>query len=90
MANIGYDYAAFGCADGRWGNSFVSITALGSGDIDVRTVQQPLGTGERYSVQDFAIGLGYGEGHHGSLLGRWPDHVDAGDDLAQLGGRHPR
>jgi hypothetical protein len=59
MADIGYDYAAFGVPMGRWGNSFVSITALGSGDIDVRTVQQPLGTGERYSVQDFAIGLGY-------------------------------
>lgn len=30
------------------------------GEIDVRTVAQPLGTGERYSVQDLAIGLGYG------------------------------
>jgi len=59
LANISYDYAAFGIPMGRWGNSFVSITALGSGDIDVRTVQQPLGTGERFSVTDFALGLGY-------------------------------
>ena len=34
------------------------ITSLRSGDIDVRTVSQPLGTGERYNVADVAIGLG--------------------------------
>jgi len=36
------------------------VTHLGSGDIDVRTVEQPLGTGERYSVSDLLVGLGYG------------------------------
>jgi len=38
----------------------MSLTSLRSGDIDVRTVDQPLGTGERYSVNDVALGLGYG------------------------------
>ena len=36
------------------------MTALNSGEIDVRTVDQPLGTGERYTVTDVALGLGYG------------------------------
>jgi len=36
------------------------VTHLGSGDIDVRTVEQPLGTGERYSVSDLLLGIGYG------------------------------
>ena len=36
------------------------MTALNSGDIDVRTVDQPLGTGERYTVSNVALGLGYG------------------------------
>jgi hypothetical protein len=35
------------------------VTNLNSGDIDVRTVQQPLGTGERYSVNNLLVGIGY-------------------------------
>jgi len=30
------------------------------GDIDVRTVNQPLGTGERYRVSDVSFAVGYG------------------------------
>jgi hypothetical protein len=36
------------------------MTSLNSGEMDVRTVEQPLGTGERFSVTNFALGLGYG------------------------------
>jgi hypothetical protein len=60
LAGISYEYAALGVPLGRWGSALASVTALNSGDIDVRTVAQPLGTGERYSVSDVAIGLGYG------------------------------
>jgi len=60
FADITYDYAAASIALGEFGNAFASVTALNSGDIDVRTVSQPLGTGEKYNVSDFAIGLGYG------------------------------
>jgi long-subunit fatty acid transport protein len=59
-AGISYDYAAGALPVGGLGTIFASITSLGSGDIDVRTVDQPLGTGERYSVTDLALGLGYG------------------------------
>ncbi len=60
FAGIRYDYIAAAVALGRWGNGFATVTSLNSGEIDVRTVNQPLGTGERYSVSDVAIGLGYG------------------------------
>jgi hypothetical protein len=38
----------------------LAVTHLSSGDIDVRTVEQPNGTGERYSVTDLQIGAGFG------------------------------
>jgi hypothetical protein len=60
LADITYDYAAVAIPMGRFGIAFGTITALGSGDIEVRTVDQPLGTGELYTVNDIALGLGYG------------------------------
>jgi len=60
IADITYDYAAAGVTLGDFGNIYASVTSLNSGDIDVRTVDQPLGTGEKYSVSDLAFGLGYG------------------------------
>jgi hypothetical protein len=60
LADIRYDYAALSIPVGKWGFAVADLTALNSGDIDVRTVSQPLGTGERYQVSDVAIGLGYG------------------------------
>jgi hypothetical protein len=60
LADITYDYVAFSLPAGKSGNLVASLTALNSGEIDVRTVAQPLGTGERFSVSDVALGLGYG------------------------------
>lgn len=60
FADMSYDYVAGALPLHRWGSLFGSLTSLSSGDIDVRTVEQPLGTGERYSVSEMAIGLGYG------------------------------
>lgn len=60
LADIQYDYAAAFIPAGNFGNLFFSLTALNSGEITVRTVAQPLGTGERYSVANLALGLGYG------------------------------
>ncbi|MEX2190370.1 MAG: PorV/PorQ family protein [Bacteroidota bacterium] len=37
----------------------LTLTHLSSGEIDVRTVEQPLGTGERFTVSDLALGVGY-------------------------------
>jgi hypothetical protein len=59
LADIRYDYVAAALPVGKWGTSFASITSLNSGDIDVRTVGLPLGTGETYTVSNLAIGLGH-------------------------------
>jgi hypothetical protein len=59
IADIRYDYVAAAIPLGRWGTTFGAVTSLNSGEIDVRTVNQPLGTGERYTVSDMAIGVGY-------------------------------
>jgi hypothetical protein len=60
LADIAYNYATVGLAFEGIGSFFASVTHLGSGEIDVRTVEKPLGTGERYSVTNLAFGLGYG------------------------------
>ncbi len=58
-ADIRFDYVAAGLPLGRFGNAYAAVTSLRSGDIDVRTVEQPDGTGERYSAGDLALSLGY-------------------------------
>jgi hypothetical protein len=60
FAGIDYEYAAIAIPVSNYGNLFGSVTALNSGDIDVRTVEKPLGTGERYTVSDIALSLGFG------------------------------
>jgi len=60
LADITYDYAAAALRLGDLGNLYATVTSLNSGEIEVRTVEQPLGTGERYSVSDLAFGLGFG------------------------------
>jgi len=60
FAGITYDYAAGAVPLRGIGTMFASVTALNSGDIDVRTVSQPGGTGELYTVSNVAFGLGFG------------------------------
>lgn len=60
FADITLNYAAATFRLGGAGTVGVFVTHLGSGDINVTTVEQPLGTGERYSVDDLLIGIGYG------------------------------
>ena len=60
LAGIDYNYAAVALKMGTATTVALSVSSLSSGDIDVRTADQPLGTGERYSVDDLAIGLGVG------------------------------
>lgn len=60
IADIKVNYAAAAMNIPSIGTFSLAVTSLSSGEIDVTTVDQPLGTGERYSVNDFALGLGYG------------------------------
>jgi hypothetical protein len=59
FAGIDYNYAAIAYPL-SFGTLFGSVTALNSGDIEVRTVSQPLGTGERYTVSNIAVSFAYG------------------------------
>ncbi len=61
LAGITFDYAGVALTLGEIGNLYGSVTALNSGDIAVRTVDQPLGTGENYNVTDISFGVGYGK-----------------------------
>lgn len=60
LAGIQYNYAAFGTRLGVNGTLAFSILYLDSGEMEVRTIAQPEGTGERFKVQDFALQLSYG------------------------------
>jgi hypothetical protein len=60
LADITYDYACAGLSLGEFGNLFLTVSALNSGDIAVTTVVNEHGTGEFYNVSDVAFGLGYG------------------------------
>lgn len=60
LADISFDYVAAAIQLKDAGNLFLSVTSLNSGEMDVRTVEQPLGTGARFSVSNIALGLGFG------------------------------
>ncbi len=60
LADIDYNYASVAVKMGAAQTVSLSVTALSSGDIEVRTPEQPQGTGELYAVDDIAIGIGYG------------------------------
>ncbi len=60
FADITYDYIAVAMPLLGWGTGYASVTSLNSGEMDVRTVAQPLGTGERFDVSDIALSAGFG------------------------------
>lgn len=59
LAGIDYNHFSAGIRLGELSTILLSVTSLNSGEIDVRTVEQPLGTGERFTVEDVSLGLGY-------------------------------
>jgi len=60
LADITYNYMAAGINVEGVGTFALVGTLLNSGEMDVRTVENPLGTGERFTVNNLALGLGYG------------------------------
>lgn len=59
LAEIDYNYAIIAIPVQGIGNLSLNLTSLNSGEMDVRTVNNPEGTGERFSVTNTSIGLGY-------------------------------
>lgn len=60
IADITYDWVGIAIPLGTRGTAYGTVTSLNSGEMDVRTVDQPLGTGERFRVTDVALAVGYG------------------------------
>ena len=60
IADISYNYAIVALKMESVGTFSLQATSLNSGEIDVRTVEAEHGTGEKYTVTNFALGLGYG------------------------------
>lgn len=74
LADIAYDHAAVAIDLGRIGTLMAAATVLRSGDLDVRTVEQPLGTGEQFQATSTALAVGYGR--------RITDRFSAGAQVA--------
>ncbi len=55
LAGMSFDYAGVVIPLGNRGSVGASFTSLSSGDMEVRTVEQPDGTGELFSALDIAI-----------------------------------
>ena len=60
LADVNYNFAAFGISLGNLGTLAASLIFLDSGNMLVRTIAQPEGTGERFKVQNYAIQASYG------------------------------
>ena len=59
LADVSYNFAAFGTTLGGAGTLAASILYLDSGDMAVRTTRDPEGTGERFKVQNLAIQVSF-------------------------------
>ena len=59
IADMKFNYAGLTFPLGAFGSMGAFLTALNYGDMAVRTVDQPEGTGEIFSASDLAVGLSY-------------------------------
>lgn len=59
LADTRFDYAGLILVLGEFGNLGFSFTSLSMGDMKVRTIEQPEGTGEYFSAGDIAVGVSY-------------------------------
>lgn len=59
LADMSFDFSGVVISLDEFGTLGASATMLSMGDMDVRTVDQPEGTGERFGAGDLAIGLSY-------------------------------
>ena len=60
IADIDFDYAGFAIPLGWFGTIGASLTSLNMGDMRVRTINQPEGTGELFNARDMSLALAYG------------------------------
>ncbi len=59
LADVNYNFVAFGTSIDQVGSIGVSLLMVDSGDMPVRTEMQPEGTGEQFNALSFALQLSY-------------------------------
>jgi len=59
IADTKFDWAALSIPLNRLGSIALSITSLAHDDMEIRTIEEPEGTGEFFSAADIAMGLSY-------------------------------
>jgi len=59
LADVYFDYAGATLSLGRYGAIGLSLTSLTMGEMEVRTVAYPEGTGEKFGASDIAIATTY-------------------------------
>lgn len=59
LPGITFNYFGFVFPTGPAGSIGINVTALTSDDIEITTVEQPLGTGETFASNSVAVGLAY-------------------------------
>ncbi len=59
ILDVNHEYAAVGLSLGSFGALGLSFCALTMGEMEVRSLLYPEGTGEKFAASDFAIGTSY-------------------------------
>ena len=59
LVETSYDFLAVGLNLYEYGAVGLMVSTFSSGDMPVRTIQQPDGTGELFDTRDFMVGLSY-------------------------------
>lgn len=59
LADTNFDFAGFVFSIGQYGTLGASITSFSMGDMKVRTIENPEGTGEMFNANDFSFGISY-------------------------------
>ncbi len=59
LVETNYDFIAVGLNLYEYGSVGLMVSTFGSGDMHVRTIEEPDGTGELFDTRDFMVGLCY-------------------------------
>lgn len=59
IADVNYDYASFASGIPEFGTVGIFVSVLSMGDMKVRTIDQPEGTGEFFNYGTLMVGLSY-------------------------------
>jgi len=60
LVETSFDFGGVVLQLGELGALGISLTAFSMGEMEVRTIEEPEGTGEMFSCGDLALGLSYG------------------------------